>query len=166
MLEFGSSVPSTVPDSRSQSRFIRFGLFEVDLSARELRRDGVKVKIQDRPFDILTILLERPSEIVSREEFRKRLWPSDTFVDFDHSLNTAINKLRQCLGDDVENPRFIATAGRHGYRFVAPASGFAPQPPAQVASTGALVPPSGREAVRSTTWHCAELWPFSRAASR
>ena len=141
-----------MPESQPQGRFIRFGLFEVDLSARELRRDGAKLKIQDRPFDILTILLERPSEIVSREEFRKRLWPSDTFVDFDHSLNTAINKLRQCLGDDVESPRFIATAGRHGYRFIAPASGFAPQPPAQVASSGASAPLSSGEAVRVFAW--------------
>jgi DNA-binding winged helix-turn-helix (wHTH) protein/Tol biopolymer transport system component len=104
------------------SRVIRFGLFEADLTARELRREGMKVKLQDRPFEVLTILLERPNELVTREEFRKRLWTADTFVDFDHSLNTSINRLRQALLDDAGNPRFVATVGRHGYRFIAPAT--------------------------------------------
>jgi len=109
-----------MPASPSQRRIARFGLYEADLGARELRREGTKVKLQDRPFDVLTILIERPGEVISREEFRQRLWPADTFVDFDSSLNTSINKLRQALGDTAENPRFIATAGRRGYRFVAP----------------------------------------------
>jgi DNA-binding winged helix-turn-helix (wHTH) protein/Tol biopolymer transport system component len=124
----------------------------VDFSARELRRDGVKVKIQDRPFEILTILLERPSQIVSREEFRKRLWPSDTFVDFDHSLNTSINKLRQSLGDDVENPRFIATVGRHGYRFIAPANGAESPSAAGGAIFGISNPNNGGDAAHSGIW--------------
>src|SRR5580658_10562657 len=106
----------------THARIIRFGLYEVDLAARELRRDGAKVKLQDRPFEVLTILIERPGEVVTREEFRQRLWPADTFVDFDASLNTSVNKLRQALGDNAENPRFIATSGRRGYRFIAPAS--------------------------------------------
>jgi DNA-binding winged helix-turn-helix (wHTH) protein/tetratricopeptide (TPR) repeat protein len=104
------------------SRVIRFGLFEVDLGARELRRDARQIKIQDRPFDILSILLEHPGEIVTRDEFRRRLWSADTFVDFDHSLNASINKLRQALDDDAGNPRFVATAGRRGYKFIAPVS--------------------------------------------
>ncbi len=107
--------PSRVP------RVIRFGLYEADLAARELRREGAKVKLQDRPFEVLRILLEHPNEVVTREEFRNKLWPADTFVDFDHSLNTSINRLRQALRDDAENPRFVATVGRHGYRFIAPA---------------------------------------------
>lgn len=109
-----------MPGLSQQPRLIRFGLYEADLAARELRRDGSKVKLQDRPFEVLTILIERPGEVVGREEFRQRLWPADTFVDFDSSLNTSINKLRQALSDDAENPRFIATAGRRGYRFIAP----------------------------------------------
>jgi Tol biopolymer transport system component/DNA-binding winged helix-turn-helix (wHTH) protein len=109
-----------MPGPSQQPRVIRFGLYEADLSARELRRDGSKVKLQDRPFEVLTILVERPGEVVGREEFRQRLWSADTFVDFDSSLNTSINKLRQALSDDAENPKFIATAGRRGYRFIAP----------------------------------------------
>lgn len=109
------------PDLNSRRR-TRFGLYELDLNARELRREGVVVKLQDRPFEVLAILVERPGEVVTREEFRQRLWPADTFVDFDASLNTSVNKLRQALSDNAENPRFIATAGRRGYRFIAPVS--------------------------------------------
>jgi Tol biopolymer transport system component/DNA-binding winged helix-turn-helix (wHTH) protein len=111
-----------MPNPSRQARIIRFGIYEADLAARELRKDGSKVKLQDRPFEVLTILLERPGEVIAREEFRQRLWPADTFVDFDPSLNTSINKLRQALSDDAENPRFIATVGRRGYRFIAPTS--------------------------------------------
>jgi len=109
------------PDVSSR-RQIRFGLYELNLTARELRREGVVVKLQDRPFDVLAILVEHPGEVITRDEFRQRLWPADTFVDFDASLNTSVNKLRQALQDNAENPRFIATAGRRGYRFIAPAS--------------------------------------------
>jgi DNA-binding winged helix-turn-helix (wHTH) protein/tetratricopeptide (TPR) repeat protein len=101
-------------------RVVRFGLFEADLAAGELRKNGRRVRLQDRPFEILSILLERPGEVIRREEFRERLWPSDTFVDFDHSLNASINKLRQALDDQADNPRFVATAGRRGYKFIAP----------------------------------------------
>jgi len=103
------------------SRRIRFGLYELDLVEHELRRNGVLVKLQDRPFEVLAILVEHSGEVVTREEFRQRLWPVDTFVDFDASLNTSVNKLRQALSDNAENPRFIATSGRRGYRFIAPA---------------------------------------------
>jgi DNA-binding winged helix-turn-helix (wHTH) protein/Tol biopolymer transport system component len=109
------------PDATS-SQLIRFGLYEVDLAARELRRGGAVIKLQDRPFEVLAILVERPGEVITRDEFRRRLWAADTFVDFDASLNTSVNKLRQALADNAENPRFIATAGRRGYRFIAPAS--------------------------------------------
>jgi Tol biopolymer transport system component/DNA-binding winged helix-turn-helix (wHTH) protein len=98
----------------------RFGIFELDLRAGELRRQGSKVKLQEQPFQVLAQLLEKPGEIVTREELRNRLWPADTFVDFDHSLNAAIRRLRDALGDSAENPRFVETVARRGYRFLAP----------------------------------------------
>src|SRR5512143_4166446 len=97
----------------------RFGTFEVDLRAGELRRNGWKVKLQAQPFQVLGILLERRGEVVAREELQRKLWPGDTFVDFDHGLNKAINKIRRALGDSAENPRFVETVGRRGYRFMA-----------------------------------------------
>src|SRR5436305_10926933 len=97
---------------------VRFGVFELDRQARELRRSGVKIKLQDQPYEILSVLLDRPGEIVTREELQKRLWPADTFVDFDLSLNSAIKKLRQALNDDSGSPRFIETLYRRGYRFI------------------------------------------------
>jgi DNA-binding winged helix-turn-helix (wHTH) protein len=104
---------------------IHFGTFAVDLSAGELYRKGRKVSLQEKPFQILTLLLERPGEVVSREEVRQKLWPQDTFVDFDAGVNTAIRKLRAALGDSADNPRFIETLPRHGYRFIAPVNGTA-----------------------------------------
>jgi Tol biopolymer transport system component/DNA-binding winged helix-turn-helix (wHTH) protein len=106
-----------LPDS--SSRFIRFGVFEVDLLSGELRKSGQKLRLGGQPFQILIILLEQPGEVVTREEFQKRLWP-DTFVDVDHNLNTAINKIREALGDSSENPRFVETLPRRGYRFIGP----------------------------------------------
>ncbi len=103
-------------------RLVRFGTFEVDLAAGELRKSGVKQKLTGQPFQVLAILLERPGEVVTREELQKRLWP-DTFVDVDHNLNTAINKIREVLGDSAESPRFVETLPRRGYRFVAPVEG-------------------------------------------
>src|SRR5215467_4865537 len=100
----------------------RFGAFEIDLRAGELRRNGMKVKLQEQPFQVLALLLERPGEVVTREEVRSRLWPADTFVDFDHSLNAAIRRLRDALGDSAENPTFVETVARRGYRFLAPVS--------------------------------------------
>src|ERR1035438_1439525 len=104
----------------AKSRVIRFGVFEVDLQEAELRKSGIRIKLQEQPFQILTMLLVRPGETVSRDEVRRKLWPADTFVDFDHSLNSSIKKLREALGDDSENPRFIETLHRRGYRFIAP----------------------------------------------
>src|SRR5258708_20276679 len=96
---------------------VRFGVFEVDLRAGELRKDGAKLKLTGQPFQVLTILLEQPGEVVTREELQKRLWP-DTFVDVDHNLNSAINKIREVLGDSAESPRFVETLPRRGYRFI------------------------------------------------
>jgi cholera toxin transcriptional activator len=98
----------------------RFGLFEVDLVSGELRKDGTRIRLQEQPFRVLAMLLERPGEMVTREEMRSQLWPEDTFVDFDHGLNTAVNKLREALGDAAANPRFVQTVARRGYRFIAP----------------------------------------------
>ncbi|PYX46242.1 MAG: hypothetical protein DMG83_07910 [Acidobacteria bacterium] len=111
------SLPAGVPDT------LRFGVFAVDRKTGELRRNGVKVRLQDQPLQILLTLLERPGEVVTREELRGRLWPDDTFVDFEHSINTAVRRLRDVLGDSAENPRFVETVARRGYRFLAPVSG-------------------------------------------
>src|SRR5467141_837675 len=102
---------------RSRS-ILRFGVFEVDVCAGELRKQGVRIKLQEQPFHVLTVLLQRPDEVVTREELRSENWSADTFVDFDNSLNTAINKLREALGDSAESPRFIETLPRRGYRFI------------------------------------------------
>jgi TolB-like protein/DNA-binding winged helix-turn-helix (wHTH) protein/Tfp pilus assembly protein PilF len=107
------------PDHRSP-RTARFGVFEAVLEAGELRKHGFRQKLSEQPFQILAMLLERPGEIVSREELRELLWPRDTFVDFDHGLNNAVMKLREVLGDSSEHPRFIETLPRRGYRFIAP----------------------------------------------
>src|SRR5260370_36069099 len=96
----------------------RFDVVELHLRAGELYKAGRKIKLQVLPFQALALLLERPGELVTREEFEKRLWPGDTFVDFDHSLNTAIKKLRQALGDDNKKPRFVETLPKRGYRFI------------------------------------------------
>jgi DNA-binding winged helix-turn-helix (wHTH) protein len=95
-------------------------VFELDLSAGELRKSGVKLRLQGQPFQVLALLLARAGEVVTREELQQKLWPSDTFVDFDHSLNTAINKVREALGDSASSPRYVETLARRGYRFIAP----------------------------------------------
>jgi eukaryotic-like serine/threonine-protein kinase len=100
-----------------------FGVFEVDVRSGELRKQGVRIKVQEQPFHVLTVLLQRPGEVITREELRSQNWPADTFVDFDNSLNTAINKLREALGDSADNPRFIETLPRRGYRFIVPVTG-------------------------------------------
>jgi TolB-like protein/DNA-binding winged helix-turn-helix (wHTH) protein/Tfp pilus assembly protein PilF len=105
-------------------RTVRFGLYEVDTSAGELRKNGVKIKLQDQPFRVLLTLLRHAGAVVTREELRLELWPSDTFVDFDHGLNAAVKRLRDALDDSAENPRFIETLPRHGYRFITPAVGL------------------------------------------
>jgi DNA-binding winged helix-turn-helix (wHTH) protein len=95
-------------------------VFELDLSAGELRKSGVKLRLQGQPLQVLALLVERAGDVVTREELRQKLWPSDTFVDFDHSLNTAINKVRETLGDSATSPRYVETLARRGYRFIAP----------------------------------------------
>jgi DNA-binding winged helix-turn-helix (wHTH) protein len=108
-----------MPTPARSANAVRFDLFEVDLRAQELYKAGRKIKLQIQPFQVLAMLLEQPGEVVTREEMQKRLWPADTFVDFDHSLNTAIKKLRQALGDDKNKPRYVETLPKRGYRFLA-----------------------------------------------
>src|SRR5437660_10303935 len=103
----------------TSARIARFGIFEVALNALELRKHGLRLKLPEQPFQILVMLLEKPGEIVTRDEFRNRLWQSDTFVDFDHGLNNAVMRLREVLDDSSENPRFVETIPRKGYRFIA-----------------------------------------------
>lgn len=109
-----------MPRPATTNARLRVGEYEVDLRSGELRHNGNKVKLQERPFQILAALLERPGEMMTREEIRQKLWPNDTFVDFEHSINTAVKKLREALGDDAENPRFVVTLPRRGYRLIAP----------------------------------------------
>src|SRR3982075_3404876 len=104
----------------SSSSIVRFSTFEVDLHTGELRQRGQKIKLQEQPLQVLAALLERPGQMVTREELRSRLWSADTFVDFDHSLNAAIKRLRDALGESAETPIFIETLARRGYRFIAP----------------------------------------------
>jgi TolB-like protein/DNA-binding winged helix-turn-helix (wHTH) protein len=102
------------------SMIFGFGPFEADVRAGELRKNGTKVPLQEQPFQVLAVLLERPGELVRRDELRQRVWPRDTFVEFDHALNTAVKKIRSALGDDANAPRYIETIPKRGYRFVAP----------------------------------------------
>lgn len=119
--------------STRPSRVVRFGAFEVDVRAGELRKHGMKIKLQEKPFQILTLLLEQPGEVATREQLRQKLWPADTFVDFDRSLNTGVRKLREALSDSAENPRFVETLPRRGYRFMVP-----------IERLGRLSPPTGK----------------------
>ena len=122
-------------------RKIRFGVFQVDLASGELYKHGIRIKLQEQPFQVLAVLLEHPGEMVTREELRQRLWGHDTYVDFDHSLNISVNKLREALGDSAATPRFIETLPRRGYRFVAPVAVEEPGPAA--AALESAVPPAG-----------------------
>ena len=143
-------------EASPQPRTLRFGPYEADLSTGELRRDGAKIALQDKPFQILALLVQRPGQLVTREELRSRLWPADTFVDFEHGLNTAVKKLRQALDDSAEQPRYVETLPKRGYRFLAPIDGDglaaeAP-PPARAPDTDAPARPW------RTRWHGSAAW--------
>ena len=117
---------------------LRFGSFELDVRSRELRSGSDRVRLQEQPFEILRLMLERAGDVVTREELRHRLWPDGTFVDFEHSLNAAVKRLRAALGDDAENPRFVETLPRRGYRFIAPLASGAPAQPSQTSPSSPL----------------------------
>jgi TolB-like protein/DNA-binding winged helix-turn-helix (wHTH) protein len=116
---------------------IRFGVFEIDLASGELRKQGVRIKLQEQPFQALLALIERPREVLTREELRKRIWPPDTTVDFDSGLNKVINRLREALGDDADNPRFIETLPQRGYRFLQQVEAVAADAPPPVSAAEA-----------------------------
>lgn len=144
-------------DRESATR--RFGVFELDLRAGELRRNGLKVKLQEQTFQVLAQLLEKPGEVVTREDLRNRLWPADTFVDFDHSLNAAIKRLRDALGDSAENPTFVETVARRGYRFLAPVT---------VPSSGSSSPVAGSQLVKDVSRTAivhSQFWWIAAAAA-
>lgn len=116
---------STVNETSPATRVIRFGVFEVDLRTAELRKQGVRIRLPGQSLQVLEALLLRPGELVTREELKQKLWPSDTFGDFEHGLNAAVNRVRDALGDSSDNPRFVETVPRRGYRFIAPVNGVA-----------------------------------------
>src|SRR3569623_1535374 len=122
------------------SHLLRFGMFELDLHTGELRRKGVRVKLQEQPYQVLAHMAARPGVLVTRDELRERLWPANTFVDFNNSLNIAVAKLRDALGDSSEAPRFIETLPRRGYRFIAPVEQLTAAP-AVSAAPDAPAPP-------------------------
>ena len=115
-----------MPSSSSHQGVLRFGVFEVDVRARELRKNGSRVKLQHQPFELLLILVDRPGDVVTREELRTRLWPADVYVDFDRSLNKAIVKLREALGDSSGCPIYVETLPPIEYRFIGPLNGTTP----------------------------------------
>src|ERR1051326_7266241 len=144
-------------ESLTQShKILRFGVYEADLAAGELRKHGTRVKIQEQPFQILLVLLEHPGDLITRDVLRERLWANDTFVDFDSSLNTALTKLRTALCDSADNPRFIQTVPRQGYRFIAPVSSRmleAMSPETEAAATALTQIPVPRADERSREVH-------------
>lgn len=129
-----------MPPPSAPVRVARFGVFEANFQAGELRKAGIRIKLQDQPLQVLSMLLENPGEPVTREDIRKRLWPGDTFVDFDHGLNNAVNRLREALGDSADVPRFIETLPRHGYRFIGTVNGPAKQESVPVPETKPRLP--------------------------
>jgi TolB-like protein/DNA-binding winged helix-turn-helix (wHTH) protein/Flp pilus assembly protein TadD len=154
---------------------LRFGVFDVDVRAGELRKHGLRVRLQEQPFQILAMLLEHPGQVVTREELQKKLWPADTFVDFDHGLNKAVNKIRDALGDSAESPRFVETVARRGYRFLAEvkaadaAPGQSPHvapPPIPAAETRdrpdlAVTPAATKNRAPSLAWKMAVFVPLA-----
>lgn len=143
-----------MPDSQFPA-IARFDLFEIDLQAGELRKEGRKVKVQEQPFRVLSLLLKRPGQVVTREELREQLWPADTFVDFDHGLNSAVARLREALRDSADNPRFIETIAKRGYRFIAPLEA-GNQPVANARAEA-----QDRTRTRSDHWNLARLRLFA-----
>jgi cholera toxin transcriptional activator len=110
----------SIPSPNRGAKLLRFSVFEVDLDAGELRKNGARIRLQEQPFQVLITLLQNAGQVVTRESLRQTIWRADTFVDFDHSLNTAVNKIRESLGDSASSPRFVETLARRGYRFLAP----------------------------------------------
>ena len=154
-------------------RTFRFGPFELSERQAELRKSGVRIKLQEQPFRVLVELVANSGNLVSREDLHKKLWPADTFVDFDVGLNSAIRKLRQALNDDAENPRYIETLAKRGYRFIAPVADVVPAVPPTSRDSPAQAPVSlpddgtssatGEEIQRKPRW---SYWSWRRVCSR
>ena len=131
--------------SGTEKKIFRFGVFEADAHSGELRKAGTRLRLQGQPFQVLMLLLERPGDVITREEIREKLWPSDTFVDFDHSLNTIINKIREALSDSATNPRFVETLAKRGYRFLLPVASV-PEPRSQARAAESMVTAAPKDA--------------------
>jgi TolB-like protein/DNA-binding winged helix-turn-helix (wHTH) protein/Tfp pilus assembly protein PilF len=138
---------------------VRFGAFAVDLRSGELHKEGVKIKLQEQPFRLLALLLERAGEVVTRDELRQRLWPEDTFGAFDDGLNTAIKKLRDALGDSAEKPRLVETLPKYGYRFILPVTSIRPEPSSEFSTQG---PDAVGQVLRHPLWRKVKSWSRSR----
>lgn len=136
-----------MPDHQPARRY-RFGVFEADAATGELRRQGIRVKLNAQPFQLLLLLLDQPGQLLTREQIARELWPDGTFVDYEHGLNSAINRIREALGDSAANPRFVETLARRGYRFVAPVERI---PGPEAVPTQAAVSPEPPTAVEATT---------------
>jgi len=128
-----------------QGRQYRFGVFEANAATGELRRQGLRIKLNAQPFQVLLMLLERPGELITREEISRQLWPDGTFVDSEHGLNSAVNRIREALGDSAGNPRFVETLARRGYRFVAPVEQISAAEPGTVPSPPGTEPETSHE---------------------
>jgi DNA-binding winged helix-turn-helix (wHTH) protein len=147
-----------LPFSNKDVPFLRFGVFEADLAAGELRKNGVRIRLQEQPFQVLGTLLRNSGQVVTRDYLRETIWPADTFVDFDHSLNTAVNKIREALGDSASSPRFVETLARRGYRFIAPVESFA------TTSVSGLVHAEAQHKAESEGEYTAPAQPAGEAA--
>src|SRR5204863_5823412 len=115
-----------MPDTKQAPAVRRFGAFEINLQSGELRKNGIRLRLSGQPFQVLSVLVEHPGEVVTREQLHSRLWPADTFVDFDHGLNNAVARIREVLDDSSETPRYVETFPRRGYRFIAPVANGRP----------------------------------------
>jgi Tol biopolymer transport system component/DNA-binding winged helix-turn-helix (wHTH) protein len=144
--------PSSPPEPRAQSvRVVRFGIFEVDLQTAELRKQGVRIRLPSQSFQVLEALLLRPGELVTREELKQKLWPSDTFGDFEHGLNAAVNRVRDALGDSSDNPRFVETLPRRGYRFIAPVEAIDTEGKKTLPEATSIPSPNGQTSTSADT---------------
>src|SRR5947199_8487580 len=147
---------------------LRFGVFEVDLRAGELRKHGVRLRLQEQPFQLLAMLLERRGETVTREELRNRLWTAETFVDFDHGVNKAINRIREALGDSATSPRFVETVARRGYRFIADVTVVDETPPVrpEVKAGRRWYPPATAGMALAVVSIVVAVWTFQSRGPR
>ena len=142
VISIGYTELTALMTGQQPARRYRFGIFEADVSLGELRRQGVRVKLNAQPFHVLCLLLDRPGQLLTREEISRELWPDGTFVDYDHGVNSALNRIREALGDTAGNPRFVETLAKRGYRFIAPVERLPAKEESSAPAAG-LVPADG-----------------------